>query len=313
LMVDGEIAGEVTEPPFNRISWNLADVSLLGGTHAVQVQVTDELGLTAVSSPFQVTITDVEPAAPAAPPEAPARLQVPWLVVGAAVGLIALVGGGAILVLRFRPRLVSGLDALADSDEGARTQSRAAKAVGVAPAVLSRLRAPAPAWEPAGLPEVAPTDGPAQSLPHVAAAPHAYLELIHVGAGSRPPIELTARPVTLGRDPALANITFPDRSVSRLHARVTVNDAGAFLICDEGSTSGTWVNYEQVSAAGRALRHGDLINLGRVQLRFRVRPVDRAAAPPAGPAAGLPGESERPPDDTTIPYRPKRRRWGRFG
>jgi hypothetical protein len=308
LLVDGEIAGEVTEPPFNRITWNLADSSLQSGAHAVQVQVTDELGLTAVSPPFQVTITDVEPAAQPAPLEAPARLQVPWMILGIAAGVLALLGGGALLVLRLRPRLISGLDALADTEEFTSIQPPASTETALAPPG----NLPAPGRPPAEASFAAPADGATQAGPRPAAVPRAYLEVIHVGAGSRPPIELTARPVTLGRDPALASITFSDRSVSRLHARVTVDEKGAFLICDEGSTSGTWVNYEQVSSAGRALQHGDLVNLGRVQLRFRVRPADGAGAPPPGPGAGHPAAG-RPRDDTTIPFKPKRRRWGRFG
>jgi pSer/pThr/pTyr-binding forkhead associated (FHA) protein len=64
---------------------------------------------------------------------------------------------------------------------------------------------------------------------------------------------------------------FHDRSVSRLHARILPVEGG-YRLFDAGSTSGTWVNYTPLAAeAGHDLRDGDLINLGRVQLRFKRR------------------------------------------
>ena len=72
-------------------------------------------------------------------------------------------------------------------------------------------------------------------------------------------------------------------------------DEGDFRIFDSGSTSGTWVNYTPVpSADGHLLQDGDLINLGRVQLRFKCRDLAPAGAhgprvarvaPAVGPAA----------------------------
>jgi pSer/pThr/pTyr-binding forkhead associated (FHA) protein len=62
--------------------------------------------------------------------------------------------------------------------------------------------------------------------------------------------------------------------VSGLHAQITRVAGGGYLIRDQGSVAGTWVNYEPVPAAGRSLEHGDLIHVGRVGLRFRL-----AAAP----------------------------------
>jgi len=59
--------------------------------------------------------------------------------------------------------------------------------------------------------------------------------------------------------------------MSRLHARLVVTD-GAYRLYDAGSTSGTWINYTPVAVeTGQSLEHGDLINLGRVQLRFQRR------------------------------------------
>jgi len=95
-------------------------------------------------------------------------------------------------------------------------------------------------------------------------------------------------PVVEG-DAALAETVFHDRSVSRLHARLVVTE-GVFRLYDAGSTSGTWINYALVAVeTGQSLEHGDLINLGRVQLRFqrRDRPPTNGGARPTQKAGAV--------------------------
>src|SRR4029079_19838245 len=121
------------------------------------------------------------------------------------------------------------------------------------------------------------------------------------GCGSAPfsPSEWAPASPPLGRDGALPETVFHDRSVSRLHARLVVTD-GAYRLYDAGSTSGTWINYAPVAVeSGQSLEHGDLINLGRVQLRFQMRDHPPAngsgvrvhAVEPAGAARGAPPHS----------------------
>jgi predicted component of type VI protein secretion system len=45
---------------------------------------------------------------------------------------------------------------------------------------------------------------------------------------------------------------------------------GAYRIYDEGSSSGTYVNYERVSLYPRELNDKDDIHLGRVHVRFHL-------------------------------------------
>ena len=90
-------------------------------------------------------------------------------------------------------------------------------------------------------------------------------------------IELLLPALSLGRDGAVAEAIFHDRSVSRLHARIVL-EGSAYRLFDSGSTSGTWVNYAPIPAgAGHLLQDGDLINLGRVQLRFKCRDLAPAS------------------------------------
>jgi hypothetical protein len=89
------------------------------------------------------------------------------------------------------------------------------------------------------------------------------------------PIALTGVDVVFGRDASLAAIVLDDPSVERMHARLVRQADGEYLLRDQGSVAGTWVNYELLQSQGRRLQHGDLIQLGRVEFRFQL-PGDRA-------------------------------------
>jgi len=81
-------------------------------------------------------------------------------------------------------------------------------------------------------------------------------------------IPLVGMDTILGRDPSLAAIPIDDPSVDRLHARLIRQADGEYLIRDQGSTAGTWVNYREVPAAGVRLQHGDIVQLGEIAFRF---------------------------------------------
>lgn len=84
-------------------------------------------------------------------------------------------------------------------------------------------------------------------------------------------VTLLADNITFGRDPQYAQIVLPDRSVSRLHARIRLS-GGAYWLYDEGSASGTLRNFERVGLAPQLLADGDVVQLGRVTIRFLLRP-----------------------------------------
>jgi diguanylate cyclase (GGDEF)-like protein len=64
------------------------------------------------------------------------------------------------------------------------------------------------------------------------------------------------------------DLPIDQESVSRHHARITSsNTRGGHFIEDLGSTNGTWVNDERVTAK-RALKDGDQIRVGRSILKF---------------------------------------------
>jgi len=82
------------------------------------------------------------------------------------------------------------------------------------------------------------------------------------------PKPIVSQSVNVGRDPARAQLVLDDSTVSRLHARIVEEADGHFVIYDEGSTSGTYVNDEPVPASGQSLSSGDEIGFGRVIYRF---------------------------------------------
>lgn len=75
---------------------------------------------------------------------------------------------------------------------------------------------------------------------------------------------------TIGSDPKKAKFVIPSHLVSSLHARITKDEEDLFRLQNEGSGSGTWLNYAPVSAYGARLLHGDLIQFGNVSYRFEI-------------------------------------------
>lgn len=81
-------------------------------------------------------------------------------------------------------------------------------------------------------------------------------------------LDLDEVKITLGRSPALTDITFEnDITVSRIHATLML-EGNHYRIFDEGSTSSTWVNEKAVPEYGTQLVDGDEVHLGAVMLRF---------------------------------------------
>lgn len=78
-------------------------------------------------------------------------------------------------------------------------------------------------------------------------------------------VRLGDREYVLGRASA-ADVSLPHPSVSRRHARIAPM-AGAHVLTDLGSTSGTTVNGAKL-AGEHVLRDGDVIGLGEVELRY---------------------------------------------
>ena len=81
---------------------------------------------------------------------------------------------------------------------------------------------------------------------------------------------LLSRPVlTIGRAESCDLGLFGDASIERLHARIYQQD-GRYLIADAGSATGTFVNGARINEP-TPLRSGDLIRVGKAEIRFSER------------------------------------------
>lgn len=112
-------------------------------------------------------------------------------------------------------------------------------------------------------------------------------------------IQLNKPELSLGRD--LSNdIVISDADVSRRHARLVQQGEG-YLLEDLGSTNGTFVNGERLTAP-QALRPGDSVRLGEtVEVIFELPGFDSQATVLASHAEAYPPAPPAMPDPVPAP------------
>jgi pSer/pThr/pTyr-binding forkhead associated (FHA) protein len=101
-------------------------------------------------------------------------------------------------------------------------------------------------------------------LDHSLADPNVNRLIITMNAASNQKFPLTQNIMTIGRDPQ-NDIQIRSRYISRFHARI-VSDHEGSVIEDLDSQNG--VNVNACKATRKRLSSGDLIDLGRIQLKF---------------------------------------------
>jgi hypothetical protein len=84
-------------------------------------------------------------------------------------------------------------------------------------------------------------------------------------------IPLIGTDIFIGSDPSLTAVPLEDPSADRMHARLIRHVDGSYLLKDQGSVAGTWVNYKEVPKEGLLLSDGDRIHFGRAFFQF-IRP-----------------------------------------
>jgi len=226
LIVDGVVASQQTEPPFDSLKWDLSEL-VETSTHSIQIAVVDSLGLKGTSLPATISLEVQRP---------PAGLTAIRPALGSLLAaLVVLVVGIALASY-----LISGRRLLLIRQDRAEQVPR--------PSVLRR----------AALQRELPEE-PAEAV------------LIPMTSGPDSPefIPLVGMDTILGRDPSLAAIPIEDPSVDRMHARLIRQADGEYMIRDQGSIAGTWVNYREIPESGVRLKHGDLVHLGEVLFRFQ--------------------------------------------
>lgn len=252
--VDGILVDENLSAPFDRFAWDLSGYTL-SGEHILQVEATDSLGLSNVSLGARVTVTVVQPERGFLPFLARNSL---WVTLGA-VGLAGTALAATLLVGR-RRRASSGSGRPSGRGAGRRSARDP-----LTQAVEASAEKPSRRW-------LRPRSGPGRQA-------DAYLLRLREDGQpvTAPPIPVIAPEMTLGSDPIQAARVLDDASVSPLHARLK-EENGRFVLSDEKSAAGTWVNYEPLTGP-RLLQHGDILHIGRISYRFMLRKPPEIPAP----------------------------------
>jgi pSer/pThr/pTyr-binding forkhead associated (FHA) protein len=99
------------------------------------------------------------------------------------------------------------------------------------------------------------------------------------------PLPLVEKEVTFGTDPIQSDYVLDHPSIAALHARLKRTDSNDFLIIDNDTVAGTWVNYDPVPKDGCILKHGDVVNFGQLVFRFSLRKPPADAEPKIIPEA----------------------------
>ncbi|MFZ0547994.1 MAG: FHA domain-containing protein [Candidatus Promineifilaceae bacterium] len=258
--------------------WNISGLD--AGDYELQVRIVDELGLESVSDSLPLTIEIDRPDSsevvgtpvPTQESEAAAEtetgessgsiidtLQENILLVAVAVGvLILLIIVVVVILVLLRRRRGSG-------------PSESAATAAIPAPIIPPLGTQVEDDSPATTIEQFDSDATFLMQPDFVSKEigGAYLEPLEYAPEHSGMIPLTGSNVALGRDPNLVQIPFNDRSVSRLHARI-MESSGTYRLYDEGSASGTYLNYERIGLTPRTINDKDDLHFGRVHLRFHV-------------------------------------------
>jgi len=264
LYVDGVMADENLSAPFDSFTWDLS-VYEESSQHTIVVEAEDSLGLKKSSIGIPVTLTVVQ--VPRGVQALFARYS-SYLVLGAlALAGLALLG----ILLRSR------------QSNAARKEQRETKRS---------------FDDPLTQPVVSLTEPPASATKKVKTAPRqpvrlqqtkpkraedAPARLVRLTSAGEPvkvaPVPLLEKETTFGTDPVQSMHVLDDPSISAFHARIKQTEDGSFMIYDQNSVAGTWVNYDPVTREGRRLAHGDRIHFGGLVYRFELKQAPPAPEP----------------------------------
>lgn len=258
LYVDGSIADENTAEPFNIFTWDLTAYTT-SGQHTITVEAVDNLGLNKTSMGLPITITVVKP--PSGPAALLAKYRTPIT-----FGSIIFAG----LVLFFI--LLSGR--LRIPSLRAAQETRRAEADPLTQTIQTGTVEETTPSAPITKPKKRRTPSQkTESVPKSSAEAVASFFRINPDGQVAPvaPIPLAEKEIVFGTDPVQCSQILDNPSISSVHARLRLTDDGGYLLQDNGSVAGTWVNYEPVPREGYRLAHGDMVHFGQLMYRFMLK------------------------------------------
>jgi hypothetical protein len=264
--------GENTAEPFNLFTWDLSKYTS-SGEHQVMVEVLDSLGLSKSSMPAPVVVTVIQPPNGITAMLAKYRTPITFgAIIFAGLVLFMILLSGRLRV----PSIRAAQEARrADADPLTQSVPAAAEPATTPLAATSASKTQTRAT----LSKKAISDTKRRLERAEVSKKEAAASFIRINAEGQvlpvTPIALVEQEIIFGTDPAQCNQIIDDPSVSLVHARLRQTEDGGFLLLDNGSIAGTWVNYEPIPREGYRLAHGDMVNFGQLMYRFtyRVPPV----------------------------------------
>jgi pSer/pThr/pTyr-binding forkhead associated (FHA) protein len=310
LLVDGVAVLDTCTPPCNTIVWDIA--SLPAGPHSVRIRVRDQQGLEAESSEVPLTISITRPTPQPPPTLTPAPTTTASTTTGTGAGSDDGTTPRTTPVAQTCEEMYSGLNRIVKCNEEYLAFGALAVALVALLLAIVVVRRPPQAVATVGRRIVDATQPfflDRSKLPGGREV-KATLEVLEGDASHTAPIELFGDNTRLGRDEELVQVAFENRAVSRLHARIKVEPdprgGESFVLYDEGSTSGTYVNLQPVGIKGQRLHDNDTIHLGPVRMRFNVRAKEKEVLheDTVGMRPIAPDEGPAEDEFATAPYQP---------
>ena len=246
LYVDGQIESRNTKPPYNIFTWDLRKYTS-SGDHILRAEVLDRLELSGSTRDLSVQI-DIKPSTTNFVSQISRNrylLAGVSIALASAILLLFLVLGG-----RLQPGSVGVLQRRRKKNKPSVRKNPANKPLSQKlPYWVNSLQ-----WS--------------RSLEDANVV--AYLTRLSDHHNTVGPQVLTipGEDFSIGRDAARTTIQLNEPSVDLSHARFTYDLDGFFLLEDEHTIAGTWVNYSPVPKDGVKIEHGDLIHFGRNGFRF---------------------------------------------
>jgi hypothetical protein len=271
LYVDGKVMDENTAEPFNLFTWDLSPYAN-SGEHQVIVEAVDSLGLNKQSMGVPVMVTVIQP--PRGITALLAKYRTPIT-----FGAILLAGLVLFLILisgRFRLPSFRAAQEARRTDADPLTQSINTVTNTPSQATLSAVSSPAKK-----------TRKPRTSSKKTTVVSKSKMEatasFIRINSDGMPaavaPIPLIEKEIIFGTDPVQCTQIIDDPSISSIHARLRQTDDGGYLLQDNGSVAGTWVNHESIPREGYRLAHGDMVNFGQLSFRFTLKAPPEISKP----------------------------------
>jgi len=271
LYVDGQPVAQNDSEPFDRFTWDLTPYDE-SGEHSLVVEAVDSLGMSKASMGVPVMLTVVH---------APTGIQAFLARYRSYIAMGAIVVTGVILLfillsgrLRIRSRSQRRADRKRNTDPVTQpVQIQQAEPASKRQNSNKGRQAKRPAWTRAERWQDAPA------------------HLTRLGANGEPvsghPIPLTENETTFGTDPVQAEHVLDHPSIAGLHARLKRTAGGDYLLTDNNTVAGTWVNYDPISKDGRILKHGDVVHFGQLTYRFSLKKPPADAEPKIIPEASV--------------------------